>query len=176
MFAAPPAPPADVRPDAAPAAYDGPERRRPSPLLAAPAAERWTADRLGELAIPRDALRDCREALVRECRDCPDFRDAVGELVAEGPDAVARRAGGLHAERFDRMLSELVAVARACGTPYADALDSPAAPRTRAKNPLRPVVKRLSKRGKLRDAGGVTLPLIVGRSLSEWARVCTGAA
>ena len=145
--------------------------RRP----ARPAADRWTADRLATLPVPAEALRDCREVLVRQCRDCPDFRDAVGALVGGGAESIAAWAGALHDERFDAMLGELVAVARACGTPFADALDPPR-PRPDAANPLRPVVKRLAKRGKLRDAGGVTLPLIVGRSLAQWARVSTGAA
>ena len=166
MFTAPPAPPADVF--------------LPPPRLSEPAARqraenRWNAVRLNTLPVPAEALRDCREVLVRECRDCPDFRDAVGQLVQSGADRIAAHAGNLHGERFDKMLSELVAVARACGTPFAEAIDHPPEPAA-APNPLRPVVKRLAKRGKLRDAGGVTLPLIVGRSLSEWARVCTGTA
>ena len=171
MFAAPAVPPVDVvvsRPAAAPLARRATDRPR--------VADRWDAARLGTLPVPAEALRDCRETLVRECRECPDFRDAVGSLIERGPDAIAAEAGRLHGERFDRMLSELVAVARACGTPFADALDPPAETTPDDANPLRPVVKRLAKRGKLRDAGGVTLPLIVGRSLSEWARVCTGTA
>ena len=167
MFLAPPAPPADLVVTAARAERPADPRR---------AVDRWTAARLTSLPVPAEALRDCREVLVRECRDCPDFRTAVGAVIERGPDRVAELAGGLHAERFDAMLSELVAVARACGTPFADALDPPAARPAADANPLRPVVKRLAKRGKLRDAGGVTLPLIVGRSLSEWARVCTGTA
>ena len=172
MFAAPPVPPVDIY--LPPPARAEPAGRRATDR--ARAADRWDAARLGGLPIPAEALRDCREALVRECRDCPDFRDAVGSLIASGPDVIAAEAGRLHGERFDAMLSELVAVARACGTPFADALDPPAAAPPADADPLRAVVKRLAKRGKLRDAGGVTLPLIVGRSLSEWARVCTGTA
>ena len=162
MLVATPLQPTDYPP---PAAAESPVR----------AEDRWDAARLGTLPVPAEALRDCREVLVRECRDCVDFRDAVGSLVQAGPDRVAVLAGRLHGERFDGMLSELIAVARACGTPFAEFLDPPAGPAA-DDNPLRPVVKRLAKRGKLRDAGGVTLPLIVGRSLSEWARVCTGTA
>ena len=165
MFAVPPAPPADP-------VVTSPRVSEP----AVRAENRWDAARLGTLPVPAEALRDCREVLVRECRDCPDFRAAVGSLIEAGPDHIAALAGALHAERFDAMLSEVVAVARACGTPFADALDDATTPASDDENQFRPVVKRLAKRGKLRDAGGVTLPLIVGRSLSEWARVCTGTA
>ena len=168
----PPAPPVDIF--LAPPARTEPAGRRATDGLRI--SDRWDADRLGALPVPAEALRDCRETLVRECRECPDFRDAVGSLIESGPDGIAEAAGRLHGERFDRMLSELVAVARACGTPFADAVDRPPEPAPDDANPLRPVVKRLAKRGKLRDSGGVTLPLIVGRSLSEWARVCTGTA
>ena len=170
MFAPLPPPPPVPAPSSSDAVTPG--RVTPDRVMRGDLAA-WTPERLATLAVPPDALSDCREALVQNCRDCPDFRAAVGKLIEAGPAALARWAGELHGERFDAMLDELVAVARACGTPFADAVFLPDAPDAAVKNPLRPVVKRLSKRAKLRDAGGVTLPLIVGRSLAEWANVCT---
>ena len=136
----------------------------------------WSPDRLAELPIPPETLGNCREALVRNCRDCPNFRAAVNGLIEAGPTEIAAMAGLLHEERFGQMLTTLAATAQACG--MEQAVELRMIPRTVevADNPLRPVVKQLSKRAKLRDADGFTLPLIVGRSLVEWARVCTGAA
>ena len=164
MFAVPPAPPAVAEIVLAPPATAGDARDL--------RGERWTADRLASLPVPAEAACDCREALVRQCRDCPDFRAAVGELVQSGADRIAELAGRLHDRRFDQLLSEVVRVARACGTPFTDGLaDYETAGDGEADNPLEPLVKRLSKRAKLRDAGGVTLPLIVGRGLAEWAKI-----
>ena len=164
MFAVPPAPPAVADLVCAPQAAAGDLRD----LRGA----RWTADRLADLPVPAEAACDCREALVRQCRDCPDFRAAVGELVRSGPDRIAELAGRLHDRRFDQLLSDVLRMARACGTPFAEGLaDYESAGDEEADNPLAPLVKRLSKRAKLRDAGGVTLPLIVGRGLAEWAKI-----
>ncbi len=136
----------------------------------------WSADRLVALPVSTESLRNCRELLVRNCRDCPDFRTAVGELIEAGPAEIAAMAGLLHEERFGLMLQALAATAQTCG--MEQAVELRMIPRTVevSDNPLRSVVKRLSKRGKLRDSDGVTLPLIVGRSLVEWARICTGTA
>ncbi|NNJ23987.1 hypothetical protein [Alienimonas chondri] len=138
--------------------------------------EGWSAERLMALPVPEDSLQSCREALVRSCRDCPDFQAAVSSLMEAGPSEIAAMAGLLHEERFGLMLQELAATARTCGMGQAGELQM--IPRTVevSENPLRPVVKRLSKQAKLRDSGGVTLPLIVGRSLVEWSQICTGTA
>ena len=138
--------------------------------------DEWTAGRLTDLPIPGGSLRHCREALVQNCRDCPDFRAAVSELIEAGPAEIAAMAGLLHEERFGQMLRELAATADACGMVHAVELRMMPKTVEVSDNPLRPVVKRLSKRGKLRDADGFTLPLIVGRSLVEWARICTRGA
>lgn len=142
----------------------------------ADAREGWTPSRLIGLPVPADELRHCREALVRNCRDCPDFREAVSGLITAGPVEIAAMAGLLHEERFGQLLQQLAATAEACG--MGQAVELRMIPRTVevSDNPLRPVVKRLSKRANMRDVGGVTLPLIVGRSLVEWARICTGTA
>jgi len=132
----------------------------------------WSAERLLELPIPTASLRTCREALVQNCRDCPDFRASVSGLIEAGPAEIAAMAGLLHEERFGQMLQALAATAHACG--MEQAIELRMIPRTVdvADNPLRPVVKRLSKRSKMRDEDGFTLPLIAGRSLVEWARIC----
>ncbi|MFH5804255.1 hypothetical protein [Alienimonas sp. DA493] len=136
----------------------------------------WSADRLLSLPIPGESLALCREMLVQNCRDCPDFREAVNEVIQAGPTEIAAMAGLLHEERFGQMLQDLAATAQACG--MGQAVDLRMIPRTVdvADNPLRSIVKRLSKRANLRDADGFTLPLIVGRSLVDWTKVCTKAA
>lgn len=136
----------------------------------------WSANRLLALPMPQETLAHCRELLVQNCRDCPDFREAVTAVIQAGPEEIAAMAGLLHEERFGQMLQELAATAQACG--MGQAVELRMIPRTVdvADNPLRAVVKRLSKRSNLRDADGFTLPLIAGRSLVEWTRVFTKAA
>ena len=130
----------------------------------------WTPGRLTGLEIPPEVLADCRGRLVTLCRDCPKFRADVGKLVAAGPRQIAEWAGRLHAARFADLLRDLTQTAATCGmAPQALALTRVPVDAPPADTPLAGVVKTLSKRGKLRDACGFTLPLIVGRSLLEWA-------